>query len=185
VCVDVEFVPPESATLKPWKMVKFPDHYTLWVHVSGEASDPANPRTDAYLYGAPHKIFRSPMEFVEHAIWLMKGADPAVRCFCKYCTPNQSQREINRRLNRSTDSDDEDDSGSDPAGAPARHPFFRGRLRLGAAAIAERRARERSARRAARREPVIIKAKDYRVGNSWNGGSGSGSGGSGGAGAAA
>ncbi|KAI0287607.1 hypothetical protein BC826DRAFT_1043231 [Russula brevipes] len=38
------------------------------------------------------------MEFAEHAIWLMKGC--VGQCLCKYCTPGQNQRHINRRLNR-------------------------------------------------------------------------------------
>src|SRR6266567_8464000 len=78
----------------PWKLMKFPKNYTLWVHKSGVVTDRGNPRHDAYLYGAPHlgprtarsqttsTIFRSPTEFVPHAIWLMKGSTG--QCDCKY-----------------------------------------------------------------------------------------------------
>lgn len=177
---------PATALRIPWKLIGFPEGYTLWVHFTGDKTDPANPRTDAYLYGSrEHKIFRSPMEFVEHAIWLMKGGDDSgTACLCKYCTPGQNQRAINRRLNR-TDADadeDEDEDGSDGGAAPTpsalnaqRHPIFRNRP-ANPAAVAS--AAARRARRAARRErsPNMIMAKDYRRGNS-NGGSGSSGGG--------
>jgi hypothetical protein len=88
-------------------------------------SDRGNPRTDAYLYGAPHlgpstsraqsslglTLFRSPMEFVPHAIWLMRGSTG--ECDCKYCLPGQNQRVINRRLNRGVDADSDRESGDD------------------------------------------------------------------------
>ncbi|KAI0252016.1 hypothetical protein BJV78DRAFT_1153994 [Lactifluus subvellereus] len=149
----------------PWKLRNFPDGYTLWLHKTGVSTDPANPRTDAYLHGAPHlgptaganrthlspTIFRSPMEFVEHAIWLMKGLEG--KCLCKYCMPGQNQRAINRRLNRGLEndsdpeSDDEDDNNND----------------AGAGAGNTNRPRRRRGRRD--RTPPIM-AKDYRVGNS-------------------
>ena len=113
----------------PWKLLKFPDNYTLWIHKKGVITDRLNPRTDAYLYGAPHlgprtarsqtsgaTIFRSPMEFVPHAIWLMRGATG--QCDCKYCIPSQNQHDINRRLNHgdnageSADDEDEDNNGT-------------------------------------------------------------------------
>ncbi|KAH9046764.1 hypothetical protein EDB84DRAFT_1435312 [Lactarius hengduanensis] len=94
-----------TALRLPWRLLDFPQGYTLWVHLTGDQSDPANPRTDAYLHGSAHKIFRSPMEFVEHAIWLMKSGSVGDQCLCKYCTPGQNQRAINRRLDRRDESD--------------------------------------------------------------------------------
>jgi hypothetical protein len=100
----------------PWKLMKFPSNYTLWVNKSGVTTDRANPRHDAYLYGAPRPhlgsrttIFRSPLEFVPHAIWLMRGSTG--QCDCKYCLPGQAQKDINRRLDHGVDLDDSD-SGS-------------------------------------------------------------------------
>lgn len=110
----------------PWKLMKFPRNYTLWVHKSGVVTDRGNPRHDAYLYGAPHlgprtarsqtsaTIFRSPMEFVPHAIWLMKGGTG--QCDCKYCIPGQNQNDINRRLNHGDDDDDDADSEDEDSG---------------------------------------------------------------------
>jgi hypothetical protein len=86
-------------------------------------SDRGNPRTDAYLYGAPHlgpstaraqsnsTLFRSPMEFVPHAIWLMRGKTG--QCECKYCIPGQNQKVINRRLNHGVDADSDRESGDE------------------------------------------------------------------------
>jgi hypothetical protein len=183
---------PTALTI-PWRLIDFPKGYTLWVHLTGDRNDPANPRTDAYLYGSPHKIFRSPMEFFEHAIWLMKGGSEAeTPCQCKYCMPGQNQRAINRRLNRSTeDSEDEDSdgggggSGSGGGAATAtiadinatRHKLFRNRPGAGATAAAIATARRRGAR--GERTPAYIKAKDYRVGNR-DGSAGPGPGGAGG-----
>jgi len=148
----------------PWRLIAFPDGYTLWLHKTGTRDDPGNPRTDAYLHGAPHlgpltnrsqmspTIFRSPMEFAEHAIWLMKGC--VGQCLCKYCTPGQNQRHITRRLNRDrqvdSDSDDDDDD-DDPNNGASR--------RRGAAG-----AQGRRPRRAKRDRSPAIMAKDYRVG---------------------
>jgi hypothetical protein len=93
------------------------------------------------------------MEFVPHAIWLMKGgAGAAETCLCKYCTPGQSQNDINARLDRAPDDDDDEDdsdtgdSRSGKGGGPN--------------------SQARRWRRAAKREraPPIM-AKDYRVGN--------------------
>ena len=123
------------------------------------------------------------MEFVEHAIWLMKGC--VSPCLCKYCTPGQSQRAINRRLNRGQDVDDDNDGGGGSDGAAVvattaaenalRHPIFRNRRGAGATAAANASARARQERRAARgeRPSMVIMAKDYRVGGN-DGGSGSG-----------
>jgi len=144
----------------PWRLLKFPEGYTLWLHKTGSITDPANPRTDAYLHGAPHlgpqnarsqgspTIFRSPMEFVEHAIWLMKGGEGS--CLCKYCQPGQSQNDINSRLDRVPD----DDGGGDSRGGRGGGPGSQGRC----------------VRRAKRERSPAIMAKDYRVGNRSSGG---------------
>ncbi|KAF8267434.1 hypothetical protein EI94DRAFT_1801674 [Lactarius quietus] len=172
-----------TALQLPWKLIGFPEGYTLWVHLTGDHEDPANPRTDAYLYGSPHKIFRSPMEFVEHAIWLMKGGSAGEQCLCKYCTPGQSQRAINRRLDRGIgdDGEDDEDGNSDGNGAPhatiadikaMRHPIFQDRPGAGRAAAAHASARRRMR---SERPSGSIRAKDYRVGNS-GGASGAGGG---------
>lgn len=160
-----------SIASPPWKLLGFPDGYTLWIHEKGVNTDPANPRMDAYLFGAPHlgptanrtnlapTIFRSPMEFVEHAIWLMKGLKG--RCLCKYCTPGQSQKSINRRLNHGTENDSDPESSDDENGAGARAGAGAGNgshSRGGGAAHRRRRIR--------RDKSPPIMAKDYRVGNS-------------------
>jgi hypothetical protein len=162
-----------------WKLMRFPDNYTLWKHKKGFDTDPANPRMDPYLYGAPHlgprtartshmqlapTIFRSPMEFVEHAIWLMRGS--AGQCQCKYCTPGQSQREINLRLNRGVhhdsdpESDDDDNDGDGGAGSPG----GAGRNAKHAASSSRRRGTGNGARRGRRDRSPEITFKDYRVG---------------------
>jgi hypothetical protein len=170
-----------------WKLLKFPDGYTLWLHKSGHESDPANPRTDAYLHGAPHlgstagrtlsqppspTIFRSPQEFVEHAIWLMRACQG--QCLCKYCTPGQNQRDINLRLNRGCpDDDDDDDDGSGSGGGGAANNGTGGGAggasSSGQPTTASRGrgagTRARRGRRARRDRSPPIMAKDYRVGN--------------------
>ncbi len=124
------------------------------------------------------------MEFVEHAIWLMKSGSAGVQCLCKYCTPGQSQRAINRRLNHGDDEEDDEEDGSSNDGPTAtvasinasRHPLFRNRPGAGAIAAATATAAARQERRVARRRersPALMMAKDYRVGNI-NGGGGSG-----------
>jgi Transcription-silencing protein, cryptic loci regulator Clr2 len=188
----------------PWKLIRFPEGYTLWIHKSGVETDPANPRIDAYLYGAPHlgpttgrtlsappapTIFRSPMEFVEHAIWLMRRG--AGQCLCKYCTPGQNQIAINLRLYRGNLDNDNDDAvtvtvtdgdGNDGAAAAAAAGAAGaagsgsggdgsggGGSSSGPSAAASRgRAtgtRSRRGRRAKRDRSPPIMAKDYRVGN--------------------
>ncbi|KAH9967077.1 hypothetical protein BGW80DRAFT_1562845 [Lactifluus volemus] len=160
-----------------WTLLKFPEGYTLWLHKTGVDTDPANPRIDAYLHGAPHlgpsttanrttlapTVFRSPMEFVEHAIWLMKGRQG--QCLCKYCTPGQSQRAINARLNHGleTDSDPETDEDGVEGGvvgvvASASGTGTGYRVRGRGAFI-----RANRGRRARRDKSPPIMAKDYRV----------------------
>jgi hypothetical protein len=138
VCTDNVACVPVSLENPPWKLLKFPENYTLWIHKRGVITDPLNPRLDAYLYGAPHlgprtarsqtagaTIFRSPMEFVPHAIWLMRGSTG--QCDCKYCIPDQNQNDINRRLNGAggedaAESDDDGDNGTVSCYAAATDP---------------------------------------------------------------
>lgn len=146
----------KTHTVSPeWKLLKFPEGYTLWLHKKGVETDPANPRIDAYLYGARHTVFRSPMEFVEHAIWLMRGK--VGQCLCKYCTPDQSQLDIDDRLDRVEPVEDEGnaDGGSGSSGGQQASSS----RRRGAGAQARR------TRRARRDRSPPIMAKDYRVGN--------------------
>jgi hypothetical protein len=141
----------------PRKLLKFPEGYTLWLHKKGVETNPANPRTDAYLYGAPGTVFRSPMEFVEHAIWLMRRK--VGRCLCKYCTPGQNQLDIDDRLDRVEPVENEGDAdggGSSSGGGGGQPSSSR---RRGTSAQARR------ARRARRDRSPPIMAKDYRVGN--------------------
>ncbi|KAF8471344.1 hypothetical protein DFH94DRAFT_674345 [Russula ochroleuca] len=170
----------------PWKLLKFPENYTLWIHKKGVETDPANPRIDAYLHGAPHlgpssrfqsqqlapTVFRSPTEFVEHAIWLMKGC--VGQCLCKYCTPDQSQKEINLRLNHGDaveDDEPESDGGGGGSGSGSGSGSGTGtatRNSTYASSSSTRRgasAGARAQRRAKRERSPPIMAKDYRVGN--------------------
>jgi len=146
----------------PWKLLKFPRNYTLWDHKSGVVTDRGNPRHDAYLYGAPHlgprmarsqttaTVFRSPMEFVPHAIWLMRGGTG--QCDCKYCIPGQNQNDINRRLNHGVDRDPDSDPDDDNDASSSR--------RRGANAGTGRTRRVRRDRS----PPINIEAaRDYRV----------------------
>ena len=176
----------------PWRLVRLPENYTLWVHKKGFETDPANPRIDAYLYGAPHlsprtsrgSRFRSPTEFVPHAIWLMKGSTG--QCDCKYCLPGQHQKDINCRLNHGVDDpddesiqddDDDDDDGGGSGSGSGVTPTTATTNRSSSAS--RRRGASAGARRArrARRDrspPVMIKAKDYRVGMNGDRGPGPG-----------
>jgi len=150
----------------PWRLLKFPDNYTLWVHKKGVKTDRYNARIDVYLFGAPHlgpptarssqsqlspSIFRSPMEFVPHAIWLLKGRTG--QCDCKYCIPGQSQKDINRRLRRGVDADSDDDADDDDDDDNA---------------VASRRRGANSRTRRVKRDrspPINLNAaRDYRVG---------------------
>jgi len=164
----------------PWKLLKFPENYTLWVHKKGFDTDPANPRIDAYLHGAPRlgpatprspqlspTVFRSPMEFVEHAIWLMKGGDDSgQQCRCKYCEPDQSQTEINDRLNHGVIVIDDDDDDHDPESGDGAGSGGVRTTTNNSASSASRRGRggARRVRRAKRDRSPPIMAKDYRVG---------------------
>lgn len=118
----------------PWTLAAFPTGYELFLHKSPRphASPSSVPRRDFVLYGAclspvplfllPPRpttdalrragstdvpCFASPLEFVRHAHWLMRGAhrtpdkSRAPRCECKYCDVdgrNQKQSVISREL---------------------------------------------------------------------------------------
>ncbi len=44
---------PVSASPDTFILAAYPKHYKLWIHKKG---DPANPRTDHYLFGEPHGL---------------------------------------------------------------------------------------------------------------------------------
>jgi hypothetical protein len=98
----------------PWTLAAFPQGYELFLHKSPPrqqgARSPTASRRDFLLYGAclqtktlstttdacaegstDVSFFSSPLEFVPHAHWLMRGArrtpdkSRAPRCRCKYC----------------------------------------------------------------------------------------------------
>ncbi|KAG2011803.1 hypothetical protein CC2G_011877 [Coprinopsis cinerea AmutBmut pab1-1] len=86
IALDKGIPNPERAVLKDW-----PANYRFYDHHKGIEN---NPRHDIYLYGPPGKRFRSIMEFVPHAIWLMRDPQLDVsNCACKYCT-KRAQRDI-------------------------------------------------------------------------------------------
>lgn len=93
--------------LKDW-----PTNYRMYIHKKGAA---ANPREDVYLFGmyslnipfseyakpfakqgSVHSPkYRSPAEFIPHAIWLSRNC--SVPCECKYCS-KKPQREITSNM---------------------------------------------------------------------------------------
>jgi hypothetical protein len=111
----------------PWTLAAFPQGYELYLHKSPRPvrTRTGVPRRDFLLYGTyTHPpsttnpltrlagstdvpFFASPLEFVLHAEWLMRGAhrtpdkSRAPRCKCKYCdvdARNRKQSEISREL---------------------------------------------------------------------------------------
>ncbi|KAH9970642.1 hypothetical protein BGW80DRAFT_1329066 [Lactifluus volemus] len=87
----------------PWTLADFPQGYVLLLHKSPRprrrVSSSSVPRRDFYLYGATDvATFASPLEFVKHAEWLMRGAHRtldtrrAPRCACTYCDYNGAER---------------------------------------------------------------------------------------------
>ncbi|RXW23895.1 hypothetical protein EST38_g1976 [Candolleomyces aberdarensis] len=79
LAMDMGREPADSAVLRNW-----PTHYKMYDHHKGPAR--GNVRHDIYLYGPQSRRFRSPNEFVAHALWLCR--DPTMdtkNCFCKYC----------------------------------------------------------------------------------------------------
>ncbi|QRV74388.1 Transcription-silencing protein, cryptic loci regulator Clr2 [Ceratobasidium sp. AG-Ba] len=76
-----------------------PNGYTLYKH--HKTTPGKKKRSDTYLYGSrTEHVFRSPQEFLMHALWLMQGAMPNM-CKCKWCTGghSRSQIAINARYN--------------------------------------------------------------------------------------
>ncbi|KAH9019208.1 hypothetical protein EDB84DRAFT_1517747 [Lactarius hengduanensis] len=94
----------------PWTLAAFPTGYELFLHKSPRPQGSAGStlRRDFLLYGSTDvPFFSSPLEFVRHAEWLMRGAhrtpdrSRAPRCECKYCDVdgrNQKQSVISREL---------------------------------------------------------------------------------------
>ncbi|KAI0245975.1 hypothetical protein BJV78DRAFT_1258726 [Lactifluus subvellereus] len=138
----------------PWTLANFPQGYVLLMHRSPRRVSPSKARRDFYLYGpfitlpllayahmsvcvcvcllfetgAPDVAsFASPLEFVKHAEWLMRGAhrtldmSRAPRCACKYCDcdgTNRKQSVISREL-RAARARVDDDIDADVDGAHA------------------------------------------------------------------
>ncbi|KAI9511938.1 hypothetical protein F5148DRAFT_184132 [Russula earlei] len=94
----------------PWTLADFPQGYALLLHKSRYRTQPSQPRRDFYLYGPTDVTrFASPLEFVRHAEWLMRGAHRTLdvhrspRCSCKYCDSDgasNKQSVISRELRR-------------------------------------------------------------------------------------
>ncbi|KAH9031599.1 hypothetical protein EDB83DRAFT_2419232 [Lactarius deliciosus] len=94
----------------PWTLAAFPAGYELFLHKSPrpQGRGGSTLRRDFLLYGSTDvPFFSSPLEFVRHAEWLMRGAhrtpdrSRAPRCECKYCDVdgrNQKQSVISREL---------------------------------------------------------------------------------------
>jgi len=98
----------------PWTLADFPQGYVLLLHITPRKTGSLKPRRDFFLYGATDvSSFASPLEFVKHAEWLMRGAHRTLdkhrfpRCKCKYChrdgsgdSANLKQSVISRELRR-------------------------------------------------------------------------------------
>ncbi|KZT34604.1 hypothetical protein SISSUDRAFT_1122140 [Sistotremastrum suecicum HHB10207 ss-3] len=79
-----------------YRLKSWPDGYRLYIHRSG---DRQCPRKDLYLYGSKRvKCFRSPEEFFEHAVWLMKGGEGSGEdCECQHCAGEESLNSMRGR----------------------------------------------------------------------------------------
>lgn len=77
-------------------MSGFPPGYALYCHHK-TMPEGKQDRHDVYLYGSPEGKFRSPDEFLMHALWLMEGGSWN-ECKCKYST-GMPQIEINCKYN--------------------------------------------------------------------------------------
>ncbi|KAH9010438.1 hypothetical protein EDB85DRAFT_2161283 [Lactarius pseudohatsudake] len=103
-------IPTATMGRLPWTLAAFPTGYELFLHMSPRPQGSAGStlRRDFLLYGSTDvPFFSSPLEFVRHAEWLMRGAhrtpdrSRAPRCECKYCDVdgrNQKQSVISREL---------------------------------------------------------------------------------------
>ncbi|KAI0260467.1 hypothetical protein BC834DRAFT_547767 [Gloeopeniophorella convolvens] len=87
-----------------WTLSDFPEGYILLLHKAPYRRERTKMRRDFYLYGAEDvPCFASPLEFVRHAEWLMRGGHRtlddrrAPRCECKYCA-ERPQKEITNEL---------------------------------------------------------------------------------------
>ncbi|KAH8925385.1 hypothetical protein BT69DRAFT_1279757 [Atractiella rhizophila] len=90
-------------TRKTYALAAFPPGYNLFTKTrrkSGDPTDPTKVRSDAYLYGRPNVIYRSPNEFVAHAYWLLQPLSASKVCECIYCGPKTGHREPQKVVNR-------------------------------------------------------------------------------------
>ncbi|KAH8923582.1 hypothetical protein BT69DRAFT_1281344, partial [Atractiella rhizophila] len=88
---------------KTYALAAFPPGYNLFTKTrrkSGDPTDPTKVRSDAYLYGRPNVIYRSPNEFVAHAYWLLQPLSASKVCECIYCGPKTGHRESQKVVNR-------------------------------------------------------------------------------------
>ncbi|KAI0047346.1 hypothetical protein FA95DRAFT_1572571 [Auriscalpium vulgare] len=92
---------PQVVNGPKWRLAAFPRFYGLWRQKKGVVDDGNEPRTDPYLYGSRTvNKFRTPLEFAEHAIWLMRGMpESGDACRCRYCVGGfPPQKPITARL---------------------------------------------------------------------------------------
>ncbi|KAH8915692.1 hypothetical protein BT69DRAFT_1288505 [Atractiella rhizophila] len=88
---------------KTYALAAFPPGYNIFTKTrrkSGDPTDPTKVRSDAYLYGRPNVIYRSPNEFVAHAYWLLQPLSASKVCECIYCGPKTGHREPQKVVNR-------------------------------------------------------------------------------------
>ncbi|KAK1233754.1 hypothetical protein PQX77_003071 [Marasmius sp. AFHP31] len=76
---------------------RLPEGYTLYNSTSGHRADGSASRNDFQLYGHRSHRFRTPAEFIEHAIWLY-GEDNGESCKCIGCGSGRSQKHITNDL---------------------------------------------------------------------------------------
>jgi len=110
-------IPTATMGTLPWTLGDFPHGYVLLLHKTPRRTEPSKARRDFYLYGATDvPSFASPLEFVKHAEWLMRGArrtpdtHRSPRCSCKYCSQHAYV---------SREADAEGNAADDGAGASA------------------------------------------------------------------
>ncbi|UZJ57213.1 hypothetical protein CBS101457_006533 [Exobasidium rhododendri] len=85
LAVDYFHLPPQAPNKRDWELQDFPTDYYMTEQRKGPKK---GYRTDPYLFGSTAHRFRSTMEFLPHAYWLL--CDPTLNmanCRCKYCTP--------------------------------------------------------------------------------------------------
>ncbi|KZV71037.1 hypothetical protein PENSPDRAFT_650939 [Peniophora sp. CONT] len=75
----------------PFVLYDFPRDMEFYMLEKTSPDKPnEKPRTDIYLRSYSGRVFRSPLEFARHAMWLMEGAPHdkergLTACLCKYC----------------------------------------------------------------------------------------------------